>query len=153
MLYTKTEAGKIELQARAAGLTPSQRQVLILCDGERHAEDLLAMMPPDTLKSALERLVNLGLLAGRDVAARARPVEIELTEADRYRAIVELATSLAMDLGFTARVKAQLQIERANTVADLSNVVTLLCSHLTEKHKDTPLMSLRLNKLRQLAAA
>lgn len=58
-----------------------------------------------------------------------------------------------MDLGFTARVKAQLQIERADTVSDLSNVVTLLCTHLTDRNKDTPLMSLRLNKLRQLAAA
>ncbi|MGZ5195628.1 MAG: hypothetical protein ACXWJM_12185, partial [Ramlibacter sp.] len=81
----------------------------------------------------------------------AKPETVELTAAERFRAIVELATSLAVDLGFAARVKAQLQIERASTVDDLTQVVALLCKHLTDQHKNTPLMALRLNKLRQLA--
>ena len=153
MLYIKTEAGKTELQARAAGLSPSQRQVLILCDGERHAQDLADMMPQDVLNSSLERLVNLRLLEARNVPAPQRAVVVELDEAERYRVMVELATSLAVDLGFTARIRAQLQIEKANTPADLTDVVGLLCKHLTDKHRDPPLMALRLNKLRQLAAA
>ncbi len=153
MLYLKTEAGKHELQARTAGLSPAQRQVLILCDGQRHREDLAAMVPADTMDGALERLCELGLLQARDVAAPQRPQEVPLTDAQRYRAVVGLATSLATDLGFTARVKAQLQIESATSLADLSDVVTLLCRHLKDKHKDTPLMALRLNKLRQLAGA
>jgi len=119
MLYIKTEAGRGEVQSRTRPLSPSQRQVLILCDGERHLEDLDAMMPP----------------------------EVELSEADRYRAAVELATSMAVDLGFTARVRAQLQIEKAQSMEDLTGVVDLLCKHL----KATPLMALRLNKLKQLA--
>ncbi len=154
MLYVKTEAGRIELQARAHGLSPSQRQVMILCDGDRHVEDLAEMMSQTSMAADIERLCNLGLLAARSSRPRALQAQaVELTESDRYRAAVELATSLAMDLGFTARVKAQLQIERANSITDLSDVVALLCKHLTDKHKDTPLMSLRLNKLRQLAAA
>jgi len=147
MLYVKTEAGRGEVQSRTRPLSPSQRQVLILCDGERHLEDLDAMMPPEAVKPALFQLVGMGLLTLKDGTAKAKPPEVELSEADRYRAAVELATSMAVDLGFTARVRAQLQIERAQSMEDLTGVVELLCKHL----KATPLMALRLNKLKQLA--
>ena len=56
-------------------------------------------------------------------------------------------SAMAVDLGFTARVRAQLQIEKAQSMEDLTGVVELLCKHL----KATPLMALRLNKLKQLA--
>jgi hypothetical protein len=147
MLYIKTEAGRGEVQSRTRPLSPSQRQVLILCDGERHLEDLDAMMPPEAVKPALFQLVGMGLLTLKDGTAKAKPPEVELSEADRYRAAVELATSMAVDLGFTARVRAQLQIEKAQSMEDLTGVVELLCKHL----KATPLMALRLNKLKQLA--
>jgi hypothetical protein len=147
MLYIKTEAGRGEVQSRTRPLSPSQRQVLILCDGERHLEDLDAMMPPEAVKPALFQLVGMGLLTLKDGTAKAKPAEVELSEADRYRAAVELATSMAVDLGFTARVRAQLQIEKAQSMEDLTGVVELLCKHL----KATPLMTLRLNKLKQLA--
>jgi hypothetical protein len=147
MLYIKTEAGRGEVQSRTRPLSPSQRQVLILCDGERHLEDLDSMMPPEAVKPALFQLVGMGLLTLKDGTAKAKPAEVELSEADRYRAAVELATSMAVDLGFTARVRAQLQIEKAQSMEDLTGVVELLCKHL----KATPLMALRLNKLKQLA--
>jgi hypothetical protein len=150
MLYVKTEAGRGEVQGRTLPLTPSQRQVLILCDGDRHLEDLLEMMPAETLKAAIDQLCAQGLVEERAAPPRAvKPPPVELTEAERYRAIVELATSMAVDLGFAARIKAQLQIEKAETVQDLTGVVELLCKHL----KATPLMALRLNKLKQLAGA
>jgi hypothetical protein len=154
MLYVKTEAGRGEVQGRTLPLTPSQRQVLILCDGERQLDDLLEMIPAEPLNAAIDHLCAQGLLEGKAAPPRAvKPQPVELTEAERYRAIVELATSLAVDLGFTARIKAQLQIERSQTVSDLTQTVDLLCKHLTDQHKNTPLMALRLNKLRQLATA
>ena len=149
MLYVKTAAGRAEVPGRTHALSPSQRQVLILCDGERHAEDLSEMVPAASLQPALDHLVAAGLLALQDTVAKARPVEVALSESERYRAIVALATSMAADLGFAARVKAQLQIEKAQSMQDLTGVVDLLCKHL----KSTPLMALRLNKLRQLAGA
>src|SRR4051812_999831 len=130
MLYVKTEAGRKEVLQRSPALTPAQRQVLILCDGERHLEDLGAMMPADAVRPALEHLVARGLLALRDAAVKVIPVEVPLTEPERYRAIVELATSMATDLGFAARVRAQLQIERAQSIPDLTGVIELLCKHL-----------------------
>jgi hypothetical protein len=63
--------------------------------------------------------------------------------------MTELATSMVVELGFTARIKAQLQIEKAQSLQDLTGVVELLSRHL----KSTPLMTLRLNKLRELATA
>jgi hypothetical protein len=148
MLYVKTDAGRLELQARALPLSPSQRQVLILCNGERRQDDLLEMMPAETLKSALEQLCQHGLVEARQVAPRVK-APVVLTDAERYRAIVELATSMMVELGFTARIRAQLQIEKAQSLQDLAGVVELLCKHL----KSTPLMTLRLNKLRELTAA
>lgn len=149
MLYVKTEAGRAEVLARTLPLAPAQRQVLILCDGERHLEDLAEMMAADAIGPAIEHLLANGLVRLKDSTEKAKPATVELTEADRYRQIVELATSMATDLGFTARIKAQLQIEKAQTVNDLTGVVDLLCRHL----ENTPLMALRLNKLRQLAGA
>lgn len=149
MIYAKTDAGRAEVQGRSRTLSPSQRQVLILCDGERHVEDLGRMVAPEALAAALEHLAATGLLAVVDPAVKVQPVEVELTASERYRAVVSLATSMAADLGFAARVRAQLQIEKAQSMEDLTQVVDLLCKHL----QDSPLMSLRLGKLRQLARA
>jgi hypothetical protein len=147
MLYVKTEAGRSEVLRRTLPLTPAQRQVLILFDGERHLEDLGDMMPASAVRPAFEHLLASELIVLKDSAPKEKPVVVELTEAERYRAVVELATSMATELGFTARIKAQLQIEKAQTLGDLTGVVELLCKHLQK----TPLMALRLAKLRQLS--
>lgn len=147
MLYVKTEAGRSEVLHRTLPLTPAQRQVLILCDGERHFEDLGEMIPPATARPALEQLLASKLVVLKDSAVKAKPIEVPLTDAERYRAVVELATSMVTELGFTARIRAQLQIEKAQSLSDLTGVVELLCTNLQK----TPLMALRLQKLRQLA--
>jgi hypothetical protein len=152
MMYVKTDDGRAEVHARTLPLAPAHRQVLILCDGERFEEDLLEMMPAATLRPALEHLCGIGLLEPRDVQRPPRAAPVVLNEAERFRAMVELATSMAVDLGFTARIRAQLQIEKANNAADLGGVVDLLYRNLAEQGKKTPLLALRLNKLRQLAA-
>ena len=151
MLYLKTDAGRQELQARSLPLNPAQRQVLILCDGERFYEDLLEMMPQAALKPAIDSLCAQGLLVAKDIARPPKEEPLVLDEAERFRAMVELATSMAVDLGFIARVQAQLAIEKAQNPRDLNGVVSLLYKNLAEQGKRTPLLALRLNKLRQLA--
>lgn len=153
MIYLKTAAGRAEVQARQLPLTPGQRQVLILCDGLRHEEDLGEMIPGPILKPALQALVEQGLLELKEVAHVPKPAPVVLTEAERFRTMVELATSMAVDLGFAARIKAQLQIEKASNAQDLAGVVDLLYKNLAEHGKKTPLLGLRLQKLRQLASA
>jgi len=151
MLYLKTDAGRQELQARSLPLTPAQRQVPILCDGERFYEDLAEMMPDARLKPVVDSLVAQGLLYAKDIPRPAKEEPVVLDDAQRFRAMVELATSMALDLGFIARVQAQLAIEKAQNPGDLSGVVSLLYKNLAEQGKKTPLLALRLNKLRQLA--
>jgi hypothetical protein len=151
MMYLKTDAGRNEVHARSQPLTPGQRQVLILCDGERYYEDLLEMMPAANLRPALEYLCGHGLLLPKDVARPVKEEPLPLDDASRFRAMVELATSMAVDLGFLARIQAQLAIEKAQNPRDLTGVVNLLYKNLAEHGKKTPLLGLRLNKLRQLA--
>ncbi|MBC5765925.1 hypothetical protein [Ramlibacter albus] len=151
MMYLKSDAGRHEVQARSLALTPAQRQVLILCDGERYYEDLVEMMPAATLRPALEYLCEQGLLQPKDIARPVKEEPVPLDEASRFRAMVELATSMAVDLGFVARIQAQLAIEKAQNPQDLTGVVALLYRNLAEHGKKTPLLALRLNKLRQLA--
>jgi hypothetical protein len=153
MMYLKSLAGRNEVHARSLPLTPGQRQVLILCDGERFYEDLAEMMPAATLLPALESLCKLGLLTPKDIARPVREEPLPLDEGARFRAMVELATSMAVDLGFVARIQAQLAIEKAQNARDLGGVVNLLYKNLAEHGKRTPLLALRLNKLRQLAQA
>lgn len=151
MLYLKTDAGRAELQARTRPLTPSQRQVLILCDGERRYDDLLAMIPEATLEPAIGQLVEWNLLAARPQEVPVPRRAAAMTDAERFRTMVELATSMASDLGLAGRVKAQLQIEKAASVQDLTGVVDLLWRNLAEQGKKTPQLARRLDKLRELA--
>jgi hypothetical protein len=154
MRYLKTDQGRAEVSARKLNLSPALRRVLILCDGERDIGSLLQIVPDSTLQPALDQLCGLGLLAQQQAPAPAAFVEQPaLSEADRFHQIVALATTMAADLGFTARVKAQLQIERAQNLVDLGDVVGLLCKSLEGQGREHPQTEQKLRKLRRLAAA
>jgi len=154
MRYLKTEQGRAEVQARQRNLSPALRRVLIMCDGERDVDQLLQVFPEATLHSALDQLCQQGLVAPHTPApAVAAFVEQPaLSEADRYREIVKLATAMAADLSFAARVKLQLRIESAANLADLGEVVGLLCKNLEDQSRDSPLIDHKLRKLKRLAA-
>jgi hypothetical protein len=62
MAPSKTERGRAALQARSADLSLAERRVLILCDGKRNRDDVVAMLGPNAL-SAVERLLREGYLA------------------------------------------------------------------------------------------
>jgi hypothetical protein len=154
MRYVKTEQGRTELLARKLNLSPGLRRVLILCDGERDLGALLQIFPEATLQPALDQLCGLALLAQLQEAAPTPFLEQPaLSDADRFQEIVTLATTMAADLGFTARVKAQLQIERAQNLGDLSDVVGLLCKNLESQGREHPQLEQKLRKLKRLATA
>lgn len=81
MALSKTDRGRTALQAHSTpGLSLAERRVLILCDGHRHRDDVVALLGGDSL-SMLERLLQDGYLtldgvapAPRLVASEARPV-------------------------------------------------------------------------------
>lgn len=68
MALGKTERGRTALQAHStSGLTLAERRVLILCDGRRHRDDIVALLGADAL-SMLERLLQDGYLTLDGVA-------------------------------------------------------------------------------------
>ena len=58
----RTALGTAELRTGRAGLTPRQRQILILCDGRRHARALARCFPEPGFEDELAALELLGFL-------------------------------------------------------------------------------------------
>ena len=61
MALSKTERGRAALQAHSADMSLAERRALILCDGMRSRDDIVAMLGANAL-SALERLLREGYL-------------------------------------------------------------------------------------------
>ena len=68
MLYVKTAAGRAEVPGRTHALSPSQRQVLILCDGVRYVETLGETVKAEALGPALSHRHEHGLVVLQDAA-------------------------------------------------------------------------------------
>lgn len=70
MALTKTEKGHASLQHHSAALTLAERRALILCDGKRDRDEVVALLGPKAL-TALERLLDEGYLARSGVTQTA----------------------------------------------------------------------------------
>lgn len=57
-VFAKTAHGQQEIQARALGLAPLTRRVLVLVDGRRSGHDLAAFVPGDGIESCLSDLLS-----------------------------------------------------------------------------------------------
>ncbi|GAB3348187.1 hypothetical protein [Lysobacter tyrosinilyticus] len=66
MALTKTEKGRALLQQHSATLSLAERRALILCDGKRNRDDVVALLGPAAL-TALKRLVDEGYLSAAGV--------------------------------------------------------------------------------------
>lgn len=62
MALTKTEKGRALLQQHSATLSLAERRALILCDGRRNRDEVVALLGPTAL-TALERLLDEGYLS------------------------------------------------------------------------------------------
>jgi hypothetical protein len=60
--FIKTEKGKVEMAERSGSLSVVERRLLILIDGKRSQNDLLAFVRGGELDEALEQLQRLGLI-------------------------------------------------------------------------------------------
>jgi hypothetical protein len=101
MTLAKTDAGLRMLKDRQSGLPPRQRAALILCDGQRSLEEVLAATSPGGITRAdIERLVALGLVA--DLSPEAQPFSDSGPgglDRDRYLQAYGIATQLTAELG------------------------------------------------------
>lgn len=104
MSMSKTAAGQQVLRDRSAGLPPRLRAALILIDGQRSLEEVLAATAHGGVTRAdIERLMALGLVA--DEPGDSYPVPLLNVSAaangsrERYMRAYELATRLTASLG------------------------------------------------------
>jgi hypothetical protein len=101
MTLSKTDAGQRMLKDRTSGLSPRQRAALILFDGQRSLEDVLAATAGGGVTRAdIEHLVSLGLVAelapGTPTFSDSGPGGLDR---DRYRQAYAVATALTAELG------------------------------------------------------
>lgn len=101
MNLSKTDAGLRMLKDRQGGLTPRQRAALILFDGQRTLDEVLAATAPGGVTRAdVDRLLALGLVAelpaGTPTFSDSGPGGIDR---DRYLQAYALATHLTAGLG------------------------------------------------------
>lgn len=164
MRFQKTDSGRAEIQLRQHGLSPRARQVLLLCDGQRSCDDLAQLMPADTLQRAIDELRSRGLVEpehtphesqGTEPAALA-PMMDRLagpvpTQAERYLLAAQAATELVGTLGFAARFKAQLRIEKATSLQELADIVCELFDESAAKRQNLHFRA-SFDKFRQLVS-
>lgn len=123
MTITKTAAGHQVLKDRSAGLSPRQRAALILIDGQRTLEEVLAATAPGGVTRAdIETLLALGLVA--DEPGDSYPVPLApgaraaTPQRDRYMQAYALATQLTAALGRKGS-ELNLAVEAAGSLEEL----------------------------------
>lgn len=136
MSYAKTEAGRLEIEARTRRLPAALRSILLMVDGQRGDAELQALI--EGLKApadALEQLLELGLIEGAATSAPrpALPMSASASaapqggdagdNAQEYRRLYErMSGAVARYLGLKGYF-LQLKIERC---ADAAALLALL---------------------------
>jgi hypothetical protein len=131
MRLTKTEAGKKAISDRAITLSPRQRSALIIFNGERSLDEVLAMLVGlGFTKADVDHMVSLGLLIEANPSNGPRadtPIKVteplggfvELNEAQaRYKLAYPLATQLTASMGFRG-FRLNLAVEAAGSYSQL----------------------------------
>jgi len=133
-ILAKTEAGQRELRERAVDLPRSARTLLVLVDGARNSDELLAMVKGATADD-IDALVRAGLItmgaavgASRSAAAKAAPAAPAPAEATApvkldYKELYSCLNEMIREqLGVMKAFKYTLEVEKAQTVDDLQVV-------------------------------
>jgi hypothetical protein len=119
-LYSKTDAGRAEIQTRAHKLSAALRSILLLVDGKRDATTLRKMTAelraPD---DALAQLLALGLIRNVHALAEVAAVRPPSVISQRFRTVSGLMSAAVHEhlglLGFFM----QLKIERCTDMTEL----------------------------------
>jgi hypothetical protein len=128
MTMAKTDAGLKMLQDRRSGLAPRQRAALILIDGHRTLEEVLAATAAGGLTRAdIAQLVDQGLVAELapgavpGISPALKPAAATATARDRYRRAYSIATEITAALARKDSSLA-LAVEAASTMAELRSL-------------------------------
>jgi hypothetical protein len=134
MLIAKTDAGHQVMKDRSIALTPRQRSALVLIDGKRTLEQVLAATAPaGVTREDLDKLLELGLIVDAEpqrtaaelAAVKADAVAVEQhkhrTPQERYAEAYPIATQLTASLGLRG-FRLNLAVEAAVTYEKLLEV-------------------------------
>ena len=134
MIPVKTEAGQQVMKDRSIALTPRQRSALILFDGKRTLDQVLAATATTGVtREDVDKLFELGLLADASPVATAAETAAATTAAEavehhkqrtpqeRYAEAYPIATRLTADLGLRG-FRLNLAVEAAANYRGLLEV-------------------------------
>jgi hypothetical protein len=142
VIWTKTDAGRIEMQARALVKERAQRNLLLVIDGVKTEEMLLANLAGITATDFAE-LQSLGLIApvvgaagkgtgsSRAAAAAAAPAA-EPAELDYAQFTGALTQIISKELGLRG-FTLTLAVEKAGTIEELRAVADRTIEQLRER--------------------
>ena len=143
----KTEAGQREIRDRAVDLARSARTVLVLADGTRDREQLLAMVKGSTLQD-IDALLKAGLVAeGGGAAAEAdkpKPAKSAAAAATApatalgFKELYDCLTEMIREqMGVLKAFKYTLDVEKASTVDDLRAVAQRFIDDVQKQKGDS----------------
>jgi hypothetical protein len=122
MILAKTDAGLRMLKDRASGLSPRQRAALILFDGQRSLDEVLAATAPGGVTRAdIEHLMELGLVSDQPPMQPFSDSGPGGVERDRYLQAYAIATALTAELGGKWG-NLDLAVEAANNLEELQEL-------------------------------
>lgn len=143
--WSKTEAGRNEIQQRTRKLPAGLRSILLLVDGQRSDDELQAMMSglhaPD---DALSLLAADGLIERRSgaasmlaaVAATKTPA-VAMTSAERYNVLyARITDDIRSHIGLKGYF-LQLKVERCATADDLEALLPDVATAMTKARDHT----------------
>ncbi len=145
MIWTKTEAGRIEIQARNVVKERPQRNLLLVIDGVKTEEMLLANLAGISAKDFVD-LHGLGLIAplapsGRGATQQARSGSAPVAEAppasvdvplDYAQFTATLTQMISKELGLRGFVLT-LAVEKAGTAQELQAVAQRTIEQIRER--------------------
>ena len=153
--YSKTEAGRAELRARALPLSRTARNLLFTIDGTRPVEEWLGMVQGASTAD-LESLVSHGLVESAAAAAAAKAaasppkgatsvdVLVNAMNALNYDALYDVLTHQAKErLGLIAGYRFVLDVEKCADLAEMQAAGRRFIQLLHAEHGEAGLRHLR----------
>lgn len=136
--FSKTYAGRVEIQTRTLALSRAARNLLLIIDESRTADEWLAMLQGVT-DADLAALVDAGLIAPTSPQALARPsapLPLPATTLGYNDLYDSLNGLLREQLGLFRGYKFSLLVERASGHAELVEVARRFIDEVRELRGD-----------------
>lgn len=134
--YFKTDSGRSEIAGRSHALDAVQRRLLILIDGKKTVNDLLAFVRVGELDGALERLIQEGLIEPSEsisalkapsapgfAAATATESPRPATDPDQFKGVRAQASRFVLERLGTSGEPICAAIERCESPAELRKLL------------------------------